>query len=403
MATFKVILDKRTKKKNGQYNLTVRVVHGSDVLYLNISKLTEQQYNQIFIKKSMDKKSIEFREKCNGYVSKCERIYAGMITYNRERFKELFYEEDKKLPTSLIVSDLFDYYIDKQCEFLKPATLDHIRKSKNLLNTYYKGITVAEITVDFLKRLENKILDKGLSRETVNSHFRNIRALLNYFIYKVKLIPNSYEYPFGRGGYSIRSFFKKKIVLRNDEIERIVSYADFDTSSQQYARDIWLLLYRCNGINFVDLLRLRWDNIHGDYIFFIRKKTETTRKNNIKEITIPVTPRLRELIDKIGDKSSPFILGKLKEGYLETTFNNRKHKITQAINRELKTLKDKLNLSVDLNLNSARRTYATTLLRAGKSKDEISEMLGHSNSVVTEHYLAAIEVEKTFKINEVLF
>lgn len=128
-----------------------------------------------------------------------------MITYNRKRFRELFYEEDKKLPTSLIVAGLFDCHIDNRREFPKPATLDHIHKPKNLLNTYHKEI-VAGITLDFLNRLENKILDKGSSRETVNSHFRNIRALLNYFIYKVKLIPSSYEYPFGRGGYSIRGF-----------------------------------------------------------------------------------------------------------------------------------------------------------------------------------------------------
>jgi site-specific recombinase XerD len=63
----------------------------------------------------------------------------------------------------------------------------------------------------------------------------------------------------------------------------------------------------------------------------------------------------------------------------------------------------KLNLSVELKLKTARDSYATTLKRAGKSKDEISEMLGHSNSVVTEHYLASLDMEKTFDINDCLF
>jgi integrase len=57
-------------------------------------------------------------------------------------------------------------------------------------------------------------------------------------------------------------------------------------------------------------------------------------------------------------------------------------------------------LSVELKLKTARDSYATTLKRAGKSKDEISEMLGHSNSVVTEHYLASLDMEKTFDIND---
>ena len=38
----------------------------------------------------------------------------------------------------------------------------------------------------------------------------------------------------------------------------------------------------------------------------------------------------------------------------------------------------------------------------GVSKDEIGEMLGHSNSIVTEHYLAGLEKEKKKKINSVL-
>ena len=55
-----------------------------------------------------------------------------------------------------------------------------------------------------------------------------------------------------------------------------------------------------------------------------------------------------------------------------------------------------------LTIKTTRETYATTLLRGGVSKDEIGEMLGHSNSIVTEHYLAGLEKEKKKKINSVL-
>jgi hypothetical protein len=34
------------------------------------------------------------------------------------------------------------------------------------------------------------------------------------------------------------------------------------------------------------------------------------------------------------------------------------------------------------------------------TKDDIGEMLGHSNSTVTEHYLASIDMESTFEINK---
>ena len=37
-----------------------------------------------------------------------------------------------------------------------------------------------------------------------------------------------------------------------------------------------------------------------------------------------------------------------------------------------------------------------------RRKPQFGEMLGHSNSVVTEHYLATMDAEKTFGINDVL-
>jgi integrase len=163
-----------------------------------------------------------------------------------------------------------------------------------------------------------------------------------------------------------------------------------------------LLLYYFNGANFADVLRVRWDQIQGDYIIFTRKKTETTRKNNKKDIVVPITPKLQKLIIKLGDRESPFILGLLKEGYEEATFENKNHKIKQQINRNLSIIAQKLNLSVPLNLSKARDCYATTLMRNGESRDNIGQMLGHSNSIVTEHYLRSLNAEKTFAINSSL-
>lgn len=52
---------------------------------------------------------------------------------------------------------------------------------------------------------------------------------------------------------------------------------------------------------------------------------------------------------------------------------------------------------------TARDSYANTLRRAGVSKDDIGEMLGHSNSIVTERYLANLDMESTDEINKHLF
>src|ERR1019366_3398111 len=180
MATFKIVLDTRTKKKDNKYNLAVRMVNGNDVMYLNISNITQQQYDQTFIRKSKDEKSIEFRETCNGYITKCERIFSELNPFSKERLRELFYDKDKLIPQSLVLKELFQYFI-LHYEDLKLKTRDHFRTTMNVLETYKKGISIGDITPDFLNRFEKKKLSDGCSQSTIDSHNRNLRRIINYF------------------------------------------------------------------------------------------------------------------------------------------------------------------------------------------------------------------------------
>jgi len=147
---------------------------------------------------------------------------------------------------------------------------------------------------------------------------------------------------------------------------------------------------------------VEWDQIQADYIVFTRKKTENTRKNKRRKIVIPLTDKLKELIEKVGNKSNPYILGLLPEEYTDRFFDNKNHKVKQQINQDLAKIRTKLNLKTPLQLGNARGCYASTLHRNGESVDEISKMLGHGNSIVTERYLAIINMKKTFSINKSL-
>lgn len=51
MATFNLLLDTRVVKKNNQYNLSIRANIGTKQLYIHISKMTKEQYHQIFVKR----------------------------------------------------------------------------------------------------------------------------------------------------------------------------------------------------------------------------------------------------------------------------------------------------------------------------------------------------------------
>lgn len=261
MATCTLILDKRIKLKNDYYNLSIRIIDGKNQLYLNISRMTEKQFSYIFDKKNMEEKSVQFRHKCQEHVAKVEKIISEINFFDRNYIKTKFFnkstETEKEISaTSLKLVDLFTQYKTDN-DHLSIRTKVHMKESKNVFTRDNPEITVLDITPDFLKQNERKRLREGISISSINSNFRDLRTVINYFMKKNKIIPSSYSYPFGKSGYSICEYFPKKQVLSNEEISKIVSLKKFKNPQEEFARNIWELLYRCNGINFADLLRLR--------------------------------------------------------------------------------------------------------------------------------------------------
>lgn len=400
MATFTLVLDNRRRLKSGLYNFCIRVSYGSKLFYLILSKMSEEHYKHIFVKKSMDSKSIEFRKSCNDSLVKCERIYAEMKIFNKDKFKSLFFLKDQEeKEDSLTLNDLFERFINNSNN-LKVTSVNHYKYTKSLFNKMYPNLSILDVSTSFINDFVRKRNDEGVSPSTIESNLRNLRRVINYFMNEEPIIPNDYIYPFGKRGYSIQNLYPSKLVLSNQEIKSVIELKDFDSIKQEYARNIWLLLYRCNGSNFADLLRMKWTDIRGNCLEFYRKKTETTKRKNRKKILVPLTEELKSIIDKVGVKESEYILGKLKDGYTENMFNNKNHKLKAEINAQLEIISQKLNLSVPLRTKTARDSYATTLKRAGVSKDKIGEMMDHSSSIVTEHYLASLDRETIFDINK---
>ncbi len=358
----------------------------------------------MFKQKSTNKECIDIREKFNTLEVKAERIYNSMRRYDPKRFKELFSgkgeltnESDLDLPQTLELAALTEYYLSKAN--IKRSTKIHFGCSLNVIERYSPGIHMDEINPRFLREFESKMKSQGKSISTVSSYLRNLRTLINYFMNEKRILPADFVYPFGKAGHSIKNVRKKKRVMSEDDIQKVIEMDEFDSPKQEYARDIWLVLYNANGLNPIDLLKLRWDTMKDDHIPVIRTKTETTRVYELQVITVPLTEELMYYLDKVGDHSSPFVLGKLKEGYSETSLLNRKNRFRQEINLELKEIGERLNLSVPLIMSTARDCYAMTLKRNGVSIEYTSDTLGHSDPKTTRHYLDSLSIDESFAVN----
>ena len=409
MAKFSYYHDKRGKKnkpKDYKYAVCICANINGETIYVRIpgALITTSQYTSVFVKKSCDIKSIEFRTRCSSYLVKAEKIYQSLgRSCTRSEFVKLYRHEGDFIPkssfNSLILEDIVKHYIENNTTSSQ-SYITHVRTSLNVLNRYQLNLSLTDVTPEFLENFRRYKDSCGCSPATIQSYIRDLRMIINYAISKLKVVPDSYIYPFGRNGFTIGNYFPNKSVMTHEEIKKVVELNEFESKEQEFARDIWLFLYRCNGINFADLLDMKWDNINGTDIVFQRRKTKKTRKNNIKFIVAPITNGVSELLEKIGDKTSIFILGKLEDGYTEKTFFNKCDYLRRSLNSHLKTISAKLNLSVDLITDTARDCYATTLFRSGVPVKDINEMLGHANVIVTEHYLGAFDKTRAKDINK---
>jgi hypothetical protein len=418
MATFKIIIDKRHKIENDKYHLTLRVSNKQNVLYLRLGTLmTIKEYDRYFVKKSYDENIDKIRSKFSVYIDRAKKILPSIEPFDSTNFRAKFYDKNFD-PNNIITEEqekrgtinfLFKNYIKVKLESkeIGLSTANLINGTLNNIKKYKSGLTYNDITPEFLHAFEYWYLNKNLADGKRNSLAsfggicRNIKAVINYHR-KKKIIPITYEYPFD--DYKIPNFVPPKRVITNDEIQKLLNCQVFENVMEEYARDIWELLYRLNGINFIDLLKLRWDNIEGNRFVFYRHKTLKTRRNNIRPIVVVINQKIQKLLDKIGDKDSPYVIGQLKQvNYTDQYLLERNHKLKGRYNTRLKKLGQRLGLTLPLDISMARDAYANTHKRAGTNPLKISENMNHSDPrTTTLHYLDNFELNSDYDVNEVL-
>ena len=210
------------------------------------------------------------------------------------------------------------------------------------------------------------------------------------------------QYPFGRGKYEIPSGNSRKLALTMEQIKKVVTYKGSKTVEKY--RDFWFFSYLCNGINFRDMLFLRYGNIVDGEICFVRSKTSHT-SNHIREIRAVLTPEMRDIIKRWGnpDEGNPdtFLFKYAKDTEDEFVISNIVRRVTHRCNIALAKIAQAVGVP-RFTTYSARHSYATVLKRSGTNIAYISESLGHSSLAITENYLASFEQEERIRNAQLL-
>ncbi len=404
MVRFEITLDKRTQKKNGTFPLKLRVTDYDKVRFVSMKvDYTEVQFESIF-GKNAKKSYAEYKIAAESVLHRAIEIEKTLKPFNYEVFRDLlFSNQDFKRRSGIYVGDLFDLVIKRKTNEGCFKTATSYKSSKSILLKFRPDLKIDEVTPEFLRQFESWYISRneGKLTSSISIYLRPLRAIFNELISEGKL-PQDVIYPFGRYRYIIPEVRRAKTTLKRDEIVKILTHEHFENEDEKFARNLWVFQFYCNGVNLKDLIKIKWSDQIDQSFVIRREKTKNTMRGNPQLVRIPITPKLQSVLDQIGDRSSPYVLGFLNKNCSESTILNKKSKVGKFMNCNLIRLGERLGLSVKLTTKVARDAYATTLKKSGVSIEAIAEMLGQSSTAVTKHYLDSFDQEQIHEINNFL-
>lgn len=259
-----------------------------------------------------------------------------------------------------------------------------------------KDCPISSVNVPFLNRFETYLRSEGCTDTTMSVYFRTLRAAMNRAIGE-KLLPADL-YPFSRhtaqrDKFSLAKFdlSTRKRAITKDDI-RSIEAVEVDTPKLLLAKHLFLFSYYGGGINYVDMAQLKWRNVQGGRLQYVRQKTGGL-------FNLKLSAQVNDILDYYRPFTfagpDSYVFGILNPEKHQTSLQiaNRLHKIKGQVNQDLKVIGKQAGIGTPLTTYVARHSFATALKRSGVSTAVISEAMGHQTESVTQTYLASFENE----------
>ncbi|WP_276374877.1 site-specific integrase [Chryseolinea sp. H1M3-3] len=284
----------------------------------------------------------------------------------------------------------------------------------------HKELSPFDLTTDLLKAFEAFLLKRNCGKTTIGIYARTLKVIYNIAADKNPTLLE--KYPFARkqtdrNRYKIKTGSGHKgEALTVKQLQKFVSISIDPAVPEYEAKLLWLFSFYCHGMNMKDICLLKYKDIQGEAIRYVRAKTKDTEAiESIMEI--PLTNRIREIVSEIGNpdkRPNSYVFTIIPNG-LASTVKRRTSKdktpeerIDEIVRQKIKMVNERLKSicegdereGIKLTTYWARHTFASLLKESGESVETIRELLGHSDIRTTESYLKRLDKDKKREVNE---
>lgn len=366
--TINVICHKVKPLKNNEYPLMLRLTKDRQRKYKSIgvsTKLEHWDFNKNHPKPNAPNRDLILKIIANK-IQEYREVVLEYKAEDKDFTVSSLYERVSKPVKILTVNDFFTKHItalrvEKRNGYASSVlqTYNSLLKFNQHLNIYF-----SDIDITWLKSYELWLRKGELKDNTIGIRFRTLRAVYNLAI-EEKILKVEH-YPFKR--YKVSKLHQEtaKRAITKDEINTVINYDV--TEKDKYtilAIDLFTYSYLMGGINFVDIAYLTKDNVIGNQIVYLRKKTK-------KQIKFPIHQKALEIHKKYWTDER-YIFPILYSYHItEQQKINRIHKVITKINKKLKDIGKELNIPINLTTYVARHRILSFDLRVSKLQEIFS-------------------------------
>lgn len=320
---------------------------------------------------------------------------ANKENFSLKDFELKFIGKEKK---EVLVFDFFDEIVEDLVKSGKTGNARVYKDTKNSLKKFANNdqLRFKDITVNFLEKYEVHLRQNNNNDGGIAVKMRQLRALFNDAIKRG--FAKEDIYPFKH--YKV-SKLRGKAVKRALSIEDVKKLLAIDIDKYPHllnSFNYFVFSYYNRGMNFIDLMKLRWSDIQGDNIIYTRSKTKS-------RFVIKMLEPAKKVIEYYSKnkKSEIYVFPLIvNENATPEQLENRKLKTLKKFNKDLKELSKIAEVESNVTSYVIRHSYATNLKFLGVSSDIISQSMGHSNVEITMTYLKEFENDILDSENEKL-
>lgn len=393
--------------KIGKYPIILQAIANRKIKKITLGYDSDEKHWNV--EKSRFRRSVENYEQKNMALRRYELMAQKLIDEAILSGKPLSLVEFKRKYNGTQTSStrFFEFADELMSEMKQSGKIGNMQVYRNVTNSMKcfadKQLNFEDINVTFMHKWEVLLIGekrdrKGVAPSTANQYMRTVSAIFNKSNSRDIIAHELYPFrnQFNPKGYSY-AHLKSEPNHRALSVEELEKFKSFDHQKYpelSYAKDYFLFMYYCRGINWTDFCNLKPSNINNGRIVYTRQKTG-------KLFSIKISITLKELIEKYKRGMYLFpVLSNFHKTPVQKA--SRIRKCIRQVNRDLKEIALRIDIEPDISTYTARHTYAMSLKRTGIRLGLISDAMGHLDSKVTRHYLSSFEDEVIDKTDEVL-